>query len=83
MFLMSFVKYKYNFTKLHNFHFEDNNCKRTEVVKLTAGLLSKFQSTNSITNYYTYNDIINDDLSPLGGNLMLESIMIKIGRKLI
>jgi hypothetical protein len=63
--------------RLHNFHFED------KVVKLTAGLLSKFQSTNSITNYYTYNDIINDDLSPLGGNLMLESIMIKIGRKLI
>jgi len=68
--------------RLHNFHFEDNNCKRTEVVKITAGLLSKFQSDYSITNYYTYNDIINDDLSPLGGNLMLESIMIKIGRKL-
>lgn len=68
--------------RLHNFHFEDNNCKRTEVVKLTAGLLSKFQSTNSVS-YYTYNDIINDDLSPLGGNLVLESIMIKIGRKLI
>ena len=35
-----------------------------------------------VTNYYTYNDIINDDLSPFGGNLRLESIMIKIGRKL-
>jgi hypothetical protein len=57
--------------RLHNFHFEDNKCKRTDVIK--------FYSDRGSTYYYTFQDIISDLVSI---DYDLFSITIKVGRKL-
>ena len=69
--------------RILNFHFDDNKCKRTEVVRFEKGLMAMFKSDGSMTDgnylYYTYNDIINDNID---FNQGLHHITIKVGRKL-